>query len=318
VSDIVKGVLGGAWGLVVGWFLPCALVLAVFGVVVLPDLRGVPLLGAIASAPLAGQATVLVVAAVVLGLVLSVAQTPLYRVLEGYLAWPARLRKARTARHQARRGRLRAAVDAGSRGTGALSLADSQALELFLRYPPESDQVAPTMLGNAIRRFEQYAQDRYQLDSQLLWYQLRSVVPDPLVKATDDARAGVDFFVCLGYLSLVLAVVSGATAATHPHGALPLVLTAIVAALTAPGCYRGAILATDSWSAAVRAMVDLGRLPLAKAYGLTLPATLEEEREMWQVLGWLIAFPYRPDAAEAIDRWRPKPDSGTPSPSERP
>jgi hypothetical protein len=162
VSDIVKGVLGGAWGLVVGWFLPCALVLAVFGVVVLPDLKGVPLLGSIASAPLAGQATVLVVAAVVLGLVLSVAQTPLYRVLEGYLGWPVRLRAAMTARHRARRERLRKAIDADERTSGALSLADTQTLELVRRYPTETDQVAPTMLGNAIRRFEQYAQDRYQ------------------------------------------------------------------------------------------------------------------------------------------------------------
>lgn len=32
MGDIVKGVLGGAWTLIVGWILPCAVVLSVFGV----------------------------------------------------------------------------------------------------------------------------------------------------------------------------------------------------------------------------------------------------------------------------------------------
>ena len=42
MSDIVKGALGGAWPLIVGWILPTAVLTAVFGVVVLPSLSSTP------------------------------------------------------------------------------------------------------------------------------------------------------------------------------------------------------------------------------------------------------------------------------------
>jgi hypothetical protein len=316
VSDIVKGVLGGAWGLVVGWFLPTGLTLGVFGILVLPSLKGLPLLDVVASASAAGRTVALLVAAVVLGFVLSVAQTPLYQVLEGYQGWPKRLREARRRHHVHRRKLLEDEVRAESEsagGAGALSVTGATALQRYLRYPASDDQVPPTLLGSSIRRFEYYAQDRYQLDSQLLWYQLRSVVPDSLSKEVDNARAGADFFVCLCYLSALLAVVSAGTAAVHPEALGQLLLTALIGAASAVGCYRGAVLATDSWAAAVRAMVDLGRVPLAKSYGLVLPATLQDERDMWQTLGWLVAFPYADDAAKAIGRWRAKPDPTPPA-----
>jgi hypothetical protein len=310
VSDIVKGVLGGAWGLVVGWFLPSALTLAVFGVIVLPHLKGLPLFGSVATASAAGQAVVLAVAAVVVGLVLSIAQTPLYRVLEGYQGWPRKLQERRRQKHIGRRRALEDEIKDGSKasgGAGALDLNVSLKLERYLRYAASEDQIAPTMLGNSIRRFEYYAQDRYQMDSQLLWYQLRAVVPDSLNKEADNARTGADFFVCLSYLSGLLAVVSITTAVFHHDALVPLLLTAMIAVAAAVGCYRGAVLATDSWAAGVRAMVDLGRVPLAKSYGLVIPASLEEERDMWQALGWLVAFPYSSEAAEAIRKWRAEP-----------
>ena len=309
MSDIVKGVLGGAWGLIVGWFLPSALALGIFGALVLPNLKGLPLLGSVANASATGQTTVLLVAAVVFGLVLSATQTPLYRVLEGYSGWPARLRETRRCRHVDRRRKLETEIrkeSASSGGAGALSVSGALTLERYLRYPASDDQVAPTLLGSSIRRFEYYAQDRYQLDSQLLWYQLRAVVPDPMNKEVDNARAGADFFVCLCYLSALLAFVSATTAIFRPGALVQLLLTTLIGAASAIGCYWGAVLATDSWAAAVRAMVDLGRVPLAKSYGLVLPSTLQDERDMWQTLGWLIAFPYAKEAAEAISRWRTK------------
>jgi hypothetical protein len=72
---------------------------------------------------------------------------------------------------------------------------DALALEKFSRYPDVDDQVAPTMLGNAIRRFEYYSFNRYQLDSQLCWYHLRAAAPESTAKEVDNARSGVDFFV---------------------------------------------------------------------------------------------------------------------------
>ncbi|MFG2490359.1 hypothetical protein ACGFSD_04685 [Streptomyces caniferus] len=50
--------------------------------------------------------------------------------------------------------------------------------ERLARYPVADDQIAPTRLGNAIRRFEEYGYDRYRLDTQVLWNELTGCVPD--------------------------------------------------------------------------------------------------------------------------------------------
>jgi hypothetical protein len=306
VSDIAKGVLSGAWGLLVGWILPSALALAVFGLFVLPNYEDVGLVGNLARAANGTKSIALLVAAAVLGLVLSAAQTPLYRVLEGYLGWPERLVAIRKRSHVRRRDTLGGKIDKELSGStnGRLSNRGTLVLEAYLRYPASTDQVAPTMLGNSIRRFEYYAQDRYGMDSQLLWYQLRSVVPEGLRTDVNNARTGVDFFVCMCYMSGLLALAAVVGMITGSGSLIGPVLVATAGVVVSIGCYRASIMATDVWAAAVRAMVDLGRVPLARSVGLNLPESLEEERAMWQDLGWLTAFPYRQEVAKQIDRWR--------------
>ena len=67
MTDIVKGALGGAWTLIVGWILPTAAVMAVFGLAVLPSLESVPGFDLLATASSGGRAVTLLVAAVLLG-----------------------------------------------------------------------------------------------------------------------------------------------------------------------------------------------------------------------------------------------------------
>jgi hypothetical protein len=312
VSDIVKGALSGTWALIVGWFLPSAIALALFGIFVLPTIDSLPLLHEVASASSSSRALVLLVASVVLGLILSAAQTPLYRVLEGYLAWPGRLRDRAIEKHRQRRAKLHDEVTNRSEQAGAEpGVVDGLLLEKYFRYPDDERQIAPTMLGNAIRRFEYYGRDRYQLDSQRLWYQLRTVVPEGLAKDVDNARAGVDFFICLLYTLSALSLVSLATLLYQRTDGLRLGAMAVVAGASAVGCYWGAVTATDGWSAAVKAMVDLGRTKLAESYGLNVPKLLEDEREMWQVVGWLVGFPYSEELAKAIDQYRKAPKSSS-------
>lgn len=161
-------------------------------------------------------------------------------------------------------------------------------------------------MGNAIRRFETYGFDRYRLDSQLLWSQLRAVAPESAGKQTDEARAGVDFFVCLLYAQALLGVAAVAVwIGVRPSDSVQLVLTAVVAVV----CYRMAIVATDSWAAAVRCLVDTGRAPLAKVYGLVPPAAFAQEREMWRGVNWLVRRPYEPEIAAYLDRWRQPPET---------
>jgi hypothetical protein len=203
VADLVKGVLGGDWSLVVGWILPAFLSLELMTALVRPSLAPhmLAMHRFLHESVTARQVSLLAIAAVA-GLVLAAAEAPLYRVLEGYALWPAPIAAYWTDRHRARRARLvaRQLEVAGRADQGVRS---GLLYQRAARYPASDKQFAPTMLGNAIRGFETYAGDRYMLDSQLLWHDLTAAAPHSAVTAVDNARANVDFFVCLLYGSLV-------------------------------------------------------------------------------------------------------------------
>lgn len=237
MGDIAKGVLGGAWTLLVGWILPTALNLAVLITTLLPTLRSVPGLGRAANFAGGEAALASLTASVMLGLVLNALQNPLYRLLEGYLLWPSFAYERGRRRHGDRRRHLanrllvmrleRRASEGELSPAAAADLERLQASpqlarhrdldrrsairrallqEQLARYPVDEGQLAPTRLGNAIRRFEEYAQDRYRLDSQLLWHELTATAPEEARRQVDTARASVDFFVCLPYGHAALAI----------------------------------------------------------------------------------------------------------------
>jgi hypothetical protein len=312
VTDIVKGVLNSVWPLIVGWILPSAVGLGIFGVTVLPTLGNIALLHDIDAAAPSQQALVLLISSVILGLALASFDTPLYRVLEGYLLWPRSWRERGTRRHEHRRDVLRGQIHPGDQ-----SLSGAFIVEKFLRYPHCDDQIAPTALGNAIRHFEYYGYDRYHLDSQLLWYQLRAIVPESLRKDVDNSRAGVDFFVCAFYVLLALGLSAAAALLSPRRKVAQLLLVAGIALALAPATYRGAVSATSAWAAAVRAMVDLGRRPLADAYGLHLPNRTEDERAMWAAVGWFIKYPFAAEGAALLDPYRKQMPTAPPSAPER-
>jgi hypothetical protein len=311
LTDIVKGVLGGSWGLVAGWILPAGLAIALFGLLVLPSLGHWSAFMALASASVTEKGWILLIASIAIGLTLSIISTPLYRILEGYTLWPTSWQTKRIDHHRGRRDELRKAVTEDQDKSGNLSLVDALALERFRRYPDVDKQVAPTLLGNAIRRFEYYSYNHYQLDSQICWYQLRAAAPESTAKEVDNARSGVDFFVCLLYMFILLGLSAvAALFAPSPYW-LELGIAAGLGGVGAIGSYYAAVKATDAWASSVKAMVDMGRIPLAKALGLDVPAKLAEERDMWQRVNWLLGFAYRPQAAAALDPYRQPPNTNT-------
>jgi hypothetical protein len=285
MSDLVSGVMGGRWSLVVGWILPVFISIQLIVVLVLPGMRRVAGISEFLHESLAARQLVLLAAAVVAGLILAAAQAPLYRILEGYIFWPAKIAQARTESHRARRRRLverHAAAARTDRGVYAGLIYERTA-----RYPASDKQFAPTALGNAIRRFETYAGDRYQLDSQLLWHHLTAVAPQSAVDAVDQARTSVDFFVCLLYGSTATAAIGIGVLAVGEAGVRPTIAVALGLSI-AVICYRLAVIATDEWDAAVRAVVDLSRAGVASAFGLTVPASLTDERLMWRAINTLV------------------------------
>src|SRR3954447_16489445 len=88
MADVVKGVLGGAWALVIGWILPTFLSLQLIAALILPSWTSNSAIRGFLQGSTAVRQAVLLAVAAVLGLVLAAVKTPLYRVLEGYVLWP--------------------------------------------------------------------------------------------------------------------------------------------------------------------------------------------------------------------------------------
>ncbi|WP_328760625.1 hypothetical protein [Streptomyces sp. NBC_00271] len=304
MGDIAKGVLGGGWALVVGWVLPAALNLAVFFLAVAPSMRRTAAIERVWPGSASQTALLLLCAAVLFGIVLNALQTPLYRILEGYLLWPRSAYDRGCRRQRARKERIAGLI---TRPEGRTLVQRALLNEQMARYPADDDQIAPTRLGNAIRRFEEYGHNRFRLDTQVLWNELSAAAPEQARRQVETARTNVDFFVALLYGHGVVAVLAflalGSAGAERPL----LVVTAITLCALIPLWYRSAVYATDEWAAAVRAMVNLGRKPLADALGLVLPQQLSEERTMWQLITRMSRRPYRDAADTAFAPYRAAP-----------
>jgi len=301
VGDIAKGVLGGGWGLLVGWILPTGLNLAVFILTVAPSLQRPTLLDTLW--PQRSSSTVaFLVTAVLLGLVLNALQTPLYRFLEGYAFWPRKAYERGCRVQRERRLRTQARLD-----EAAAPLQRALLREKLDRFPIEDAQIAPTRLGNAIRRFEEYGHNRYRLDTQVLWNELTSTAPEQARRQVDTARTNVDFFVALLYGHLAVALPAACALASEHADSLALAATSVSLVALTPLWYRTAVAVTDDWATAVRALVNVGRKPLAEALGLVLPQDLGEERTMWQLVTRMSSKPYAPAADTALAPYRVSP-----------
>ncbi|MFJ8011098.1 hypothetical protein [Streptomyces sp. NPDC096339] len=335
MGDIARSALGGAWTVLVGWLLPTALNVSLFVVAVWPSLRRTGWSPKLWSSDVAPLSLGVMAVSVLLGLALNALRNPLYRVLEGYALWPSALASHGCAR------RRRAKEDLQDRilllrlerqeRDRPLSPEDTTLLtalranpriarparkdrrrtavqrallrERLARFPIDDGQLAPTTLGNAIRRFEEYGHDRFRLDTQVLWNELTGSAAEPVRRQVDLARANVDFFVALlyGHCAVVLCA---ALTLTTARPDVPLLLTAIaVPGFLIPVWYRAAVSATDEWSAAVRALVNTTRKPLSEALGLRLPNDLAGERKMWALVSKMSKLPHHERAAE-LDRFR--------------
>ncbi|MDT0543769.1 hypothetical protein [Streptomyces lonegramiae] len=345
MGDIAKGVLGGAWTLLVGWILPTALNLSVFFFTVAPSLHHIDLAQRLWPSSKVNTAVLLLTVSLLLGLVLSAVQTLLYRLLEGYVLWPATAYDARCRRHRQTKQelhdrltllRLEERERAGALPPeAARQLADLHATpriaraarrdrlrtaaqrallqERLSRYPIDGDQIAPTRLGNAIRRLEEYGYDRFRLDTQVLWGELTGTAPEQVRRQEELARASVDFFISLLYGHAAVAAAALAALGSADADRTALLTTAAVLVALIPLWYRSAVTATDVWAAAVRALVNVGRKPLAESLGLALPSELAAERTMWTLACLLSRAPYHERAA-ALDPYRAEPQPPLPAP----
>jgi hypothetical protein len=300
--DILQGLASGGVPFLFAWVLPSAIMASAFSVVVFPAIDHLPVARVLAGMSGTSQALVMAFAAVTLGLILNAIDTPLYRLLEGY-TWPRALQQRGVARQDHRKTRLQHRVADIEHGWRRDLYA-----ERLERYP-ESD-LAPTSLGNALRAFENYALDRYNLNSQLLWAHLYSAITDDLRAEYERSRAAVDFFVAMFYMSGLFA--SLALVASLGTGRYELLIGTGTALALMPPLYSLAAQSTSYWGRTTRAMVDLGRRDLANRLGLRLPDTTADERRMWEVVSAFVYYSYEEPGGEALDEFR-----ATESPGQR-
>jgi hypothetical protein len=301
--SILSGLGEGGWGLFAGWIVPAAIAVVGSLLLIFPD--NLPVASEFNQLETAERALVLAFASVAIGFLLSAAQDPLYRILEGYILWPDRLKKRRREAHLAIKRQIEVELASAREARTEASEVEVNLLEEKLeRFPIEEGQCNPTALGNAIRAFETYGRNRYQLDSQTLWNELLAAAPEPVGTEVERSRVPTDFCVASFYLALpfgLLALVAGAAQSTD-RCLLLIVGGAALASL--PGWYWLAVSSVSAWRSSVQALVNVSRVSLAQQLGLELPPTIEEERRMWAAFSWFVLAPYDKKRAAALDPFR--------------
>ncbi|USU18838.1 hypothetical protein [Paraburkholderia fungorum] len=252
----------------------------------------------------------------VFAILLMVLNSPIYKVLEGYV-WPLRRRywtKGQcTAQSEKRKeiNTLREALRVAKNNAERLGRDPDQAKEYEIaettrlsirrklfpaeeqfsrKFPPEERHVLATSFGNALRAFESYSTEMYGADSIYLWPRLLAVIPHDYQSVIADARAYVDFFVGL----VLVACITGISTLVRAlylwlfHLPLPaalimsLLLATVVAALVAWGAYQLAIVSARRWGDVVKSAFDLYLPALAQSLGYVLPESSEGQRRFWK------------------------------------
>jgi hypothetical protein len=279
MTELFKAISGGLARFVFAWMTPSVIALGLFAIYVLPGIEDGSAVRPVLSA---GSDSVLTAGILFAFFVLTTsvlfayASLPIYQVLEGYLI-PRPLANRLRRRHLRRFHRLQV-IERRFRVTNQLPPGVSTD-DFRLNYPRDAASVRPTRLGNALTAMEHWSATRYQLDSQVMWYELQAISNPNVRQDVDQGRAPVDFFISfIAHMALLAVVALPVGLFTSQRSAL---VVGALAVASLPLSYRLAVRNMVDWSQSVKAMVNVGRAPLALALNLRLPSTLDEEREMW-------------------------------------
>jgi hypothetical protein len=303
MSDLIKGLSGG-WPFLLSWVFPGAIFWSVFALTILPFAPANSIFDDIAATSAANQALVLSGISLFTGVLLSAMSTVLYRILEGYYIPGGRLWHVLLDRQIKKRRRLQELIS-GQRGSGATTsrVRIGLRMEQLHRFPADENQFGPTRFANALRAVETYGWDRYRLDSQTFWSELLGVAPESLRTEEETARTPINFSVSMMFLSAGMVVLTALTIAAN-RASPALVTVALVSLVAVPVWYQLAVISTRYLGSVVQAMVNLGRVELAKSMGLTIPPKLEDEREMWKRLFWFVYEPFDEQYLSDLNSYR--------------
>ena len=205
-----------------------------------------------------------------------------------------RARNAKTVAEmkEAAEAEAQAALDAECRVT-LRSIADEGA-RLAAGYPrpnvvgthEEYDNIMPTRLGNALRKYERLAGSQYGLDAVSVIQQVSFVAQPERLAYVGDQRQLLDLSVRMSATGIVATLI--AIAGLWRHGAW--LLLALVPYGVAYLSYRGAVVVAHEYGAAVAAMIDLDRFALYDSLRMPRPIDTSDERRMNAKLMKLLTY----------------------------
>jgi hypothetical protein len=302
MAELFKAATGNLWKFVYAWVLPTAIASFAFWIVIGPHAQDWPVAKILAqlgeeSALAGGLAIAFLVLAIAVLLALN--GEALFRILQGF-SLPGSLYEGGRATQVQRYERLLLLADRETDRTRR-----NLARERLKLYPEHRLFIAPTRFGCAVAAVELYSKARFSIDYVTFGQELRSLAPDALKRQLEDAEAVVSFFIAFVYLACGFSFVALLFGVGEQDPGL--VVSALVAALVGRFFYLRAVNSTLPWRQAVRAVVHMGRVKLAAAYGLELPPTLAAERRMWQSLTAFVAVGdgQLPDQPYDLERFRP-------------
>lgn len=159
-------------------------------------------------------------------------------------------------------------------------------------YPRDPTWVQPTRFGNRLAALDDYAHQRYGIDTSTLWSRLWGVLEDKQQDEFRNAEQGVTALVNMWLVFCLLAVamavaevlevprVWGAGARIDVR-AIGFMLGAALLAFLA---YSAAVTAVGGMAEVMYRWIDLKRLDLLKALGLEPPRTVAEEATLFKEL----------------------------------
>ncbi len=280
-----------------GYFLPfaifaavCLWILEIFGITpaILPILQKDILL----------STTLFGLGSWVGGIVLLVTNRDMYRTLEGYgrfnplklLGWIEKFRYRRIQKQIAELNERYLDYSEKKEDIPGKLLSQRSRLmkELVIRFPDSEQLLLPTPFGNTLRAFEVYPRVMYGLESIDGWGRLQAVIPKDFRELIESAKTQVDFWINLGFLSILL-FVEYFGLAIYRHAFPSIWLPVIIAVVAAVCPWRSRRLATE-WGDLVKSAFDLYRFQLLDALGIEPPTSREDEKILWKKFSQSIIY----------------------------
>ena len=151
--------------------------------------------------------------------------------------------------------------------------------------PRDPARIVPTAFGNAYALAEEYAYDRYRIDTVLFWSRLRAAMHEHAAIHSDHLthqKTSLDLTLNLSFVSLLIAVECALTLRAGAQGYDGgLLLLCLLSALLFVGFYSSSVSAVRILAELIMMSFDLYRHLILETFHIQKPDDLRLERMLW-------------------------------------